>query len=99
MTNITDYLNQITKTINASSHTKHDVIKCIKKTFDVVNNSLVKPTGIKVKSSINTILTLFFPFKELNARPSVFIQSTWLDKVMTSPQLKDYLWTPSISSK
>jgi hypothetical protein len=46
----------------------------------------------KMQSTITTILSIIFPFRELNDRPSVFIQSTWIEKVMTSPQLKDYLW-------
>ena len=47
----------------------------------------------KMKSTINTILSILFPFQELNDRPSVFIQQSWLEKTLTSPQLKDYLWT------
>lgn len=45
-----------------------------------------------MKKTITTILSILFPFREYNDRPSVFVQSTWLEKVMTSPQLKDYLW-------
>ncbi len=47
----------------------------------------------KMKKTINTILSILFPFQELNDRPSVFIQQSWLEKTLTSPQLKDYLWT------
>jgi hypothetical protein len=50
-----------------------------------------------MKKTITTILSILFPFREYNDRPSVFIQSTWLEKVMTSPQVKDYLWTPSVN--
>ncbi len=46
----------------------------------------------KMKKTINTILSILFPFQELNDRPSVFIQQSWLEKTLTSPQLKDYLW-------
>jgi hypothetical protein len=47
-----------------------------------------------MKNVIQSILTILFPFRELNDRPSVFIQYTWLDKVMNNTQVKDYLWTP-----
>jgi hypothetical protein len=56
------------------------------------NQSFIKTATSKMKKTINTILSILFPFRELNDRPSVFIQSTWLEKVMTTPQLKDYLW-------
>ena len=46
-----------------------------------------------MKNTINTILSILFPFRELKDRPSVFIQDTWLDKVMRPTQVKDYLWT------
>ena len=58
-----------------------------------VNQSFLNTATSKMKSTITTILSILFPFREYNDRPSVFIQSTWLEKVMTSPQVKDYLWT------
>jgi hypothetical protein len=45
-----------------------------------------------MKEFINNILTFLFPFQELKDRPSVFLQNSWLDKVMTPTHLKDYLW-------
>jgi ABC-type uncharacterized transport system permease subunit len=47
----------------------------------------------KMKKTINTILSILFPFKELNSKVSVLSEQSWLEKVMTTPQLKDYLWT------
>jgi hypothetical protein len=41
---------------------------------------------------VKEILSFLFPFEELNDRPSVFIQETWLDKAMRPTQIKDYLW-------
>jgi len=61
------------------------------------NLQYIQRTTSKMKSTINTILSFLFPFREYNDRPSVFIQSTWLEKVMTTPQVKDYLWTPSVN--
>jgi hypothetical protein len=46
-----------------------------------------------MKHIITRTLSFLFPFEEYNDRPSVFIQQTWLDKMMTSPQIKDYLWS------
>jgi hypothetical protein len=46
-----------------------------------------------MKQYINTILSFLFPFQELNSKVSVLSEQSWLEKVMTSPQLKDYLWT------
>ena len=57
------------------------------------NQSFINSATSKMKQHINTILSILFPFQELNDRPSVFIQQSWLEKVMTSPQVKDYLWT------
>lgn len=48
-----------------------------------------------MKAIINKILSFVFPFEENNTRPSVFIQETWLEKVMRPTQVKDYLWRPS----
>jgi hypothetical protein len=48
-----------------------------------------------MKNIVLNILTILFPFKELNERPSVFIQDTWLEKIMRPTQVKDYLWRPS----
>jgi hypothetical protein len=48
-----------------------------------------------MKKTINSILSILFPFKEHNCRMSVFIQETWLEKIMRPTQVKDYLWTPS----
>lgn len=45
-----------------------------------------------MKTTINKILSFFFPFEEYTSRTSVFMQQSWLEKVMTSPQVKDYLW-------
>lgn len=47
----------------------------------------------KMKSTINTILSILFPFEEPTSRTSVFIQETWLEKIMQPTQVKDYLWT------
>ena len=58
-----------------------------------LNQSFINTPTSKMKQYITTILSILFPFREYNDRPSVFIQSTWLEKVMTSPQVKDYLWT------
>jgi hypothetical protein len=52
----------------------------------------IKTVTSKMKKTINTILSILFPFQELNDRPSVFVQQSWLEKLLTSPQLKDYLW-------
>ena len=46
----------------------------------------------KMKQHINTILTFLFPFEEPTSRTSVFIQETWLEKIMRPTQMKDYLW-------
>ena len=48
-----------------------------------------------MKKTIQSILSVLFPFREINDRTSVFVQQTWLEKMMNSPQVKDYLWTPS----
>jgi hypothetical protein len=48
-----------------------------------------------MKTVINHILTYLFPHQEPVGRPSVFIQETWLEKIMRPAQVKDYLWTPS----
>lgn len=45
-----------------------------------------------MKTYINKILSILFPFKELNKRNSVFITETWLEKIMKPTQIKDYLW-------
>jgi hypothetical protein len=45
-----------------------------------------------MKNIIITILSIIFPFKENNTRPSVFIQDTWLEKIMKPTQIKDYIW-------
>ena len=47
---------------------------------------------------INEVLTLLFPFQELNDRPSVFVSQTWLEKNMDRLHVKDYLWTPPAKS-
>jgi len=57
------------------------------------NQSFIKTATSKMKKTINTILSILFPFRELNDRPSVFVQQSWLEKLLTSPQIKDYLWT------
>ena len=50
-----------------------------------------------MKKIIDNILSFLFPFQDLNNRPSVFVQQTWLDKIMTSSTIKDYLWSLPIS--
>ena len=47
---------------------------------------------IHIIHTVNEILSFLFPFQELKDRQSVFLQNTWLDKVMTPTHLKDYLW-------
>ena len=59
------------------------------------NQSFTNSATSKMKNTINTILSILFPFKEPIARKSVFIQETWIDNVMRDTQVKDYLWTPS----
>jgi hypothetical protein len=58
-----------------------------------------KVTSKKMKNLIHSVLSILFPFRELNDRPSVFVQQTWLDKAMNPTQVKDYLWTPSYDAK
>jgi hypothetical protein len=41
--------------------------------------------------AIQKILSILFPFKELNGKPSVFIQ----EKNTRPLQVKEYLWHPS----
>lgn len=48
-----------------------------------------------IKTIISRVLTILFPFKELNDRPSVFVQNSWIEKVMMPTQVKDYLWVPT----
>lgn len=43
------------------------------------------------------ILTKLFPFEPFDDRPSVFIQQTWIEKIMNNSQVKDYLWHPTKS--
>ena len=54
------------------------------------------PTSYKMKTHIiNTvkeILSFLFPFEELDDRPSVMIQDSWLSKIMRPTQIQDYLW-------
>lgn len=45
-----------------------------------------------MKNTIINILSILFPFQENNTRVSVFIQETWLEKVMRPTQVKDYTW-------
>jgi hypothetical protein len=45
-----------------------------------------------IKQSIIKLLSILFPFEEYNDRQSVLLQSSWIEKIMTTPQLKDYLW-------
>lgn len=42
--------------------------------------------------TITKILSLLFPFKEPNEKPSVFMQDTWIEKTIRPLQVKDYLW-------
>lgn len=48
-----------------------------------------------MKTVINNILSFVFPFDDKPSRTSVFIQESWIEKVMRPTQVKDYLWTPS----
>jgi len=48
-----------------------------------------------MKTVINQILTFMWPHRDPIGRPSVFIQESWLEKIMRPTQVKDYLWTPS----
>jgi hypothetical protein len=48
-----------------------------------------------MKTAINNILSILFPFQEPCSRQSVFIQETWIEKIMQPTQVKDYLWRPS----
>ena len=48
-----------------------------------------------IKHTVEKILSFLFPFENVNSRPSVFIQDTWLEKIMNPTQVKDYLWVPS----
>ena len=45
-------------------------------------------------NTVKEILNFLFPFEELNDRPSVFIQQTWLEKNLDSLHVKEILWTP-----
>lgn len=47
-----------------------------------------------MKKTINTILSILFPFKELNDRNSVFISQTWLERNTQELFVKDILWCP-----
>ena len=47
---------------------------------------------IHIINTVKQILSFLFPFQELKDRQSVFIQDTWLDKVMSPTQVKDYLY-------
>ena len=49
-----------------------------------------------MKHIITNILSLLFPFQELKDRPSVFLQESWIERVMRPTQLKDYLWSRSL---
>ena len=57
------------------------------------NQSFINSATSKMKQHINTILSILFPFQELNSKVSVLSEQSWLEKIMTSPQVKDYLWT------
>ena len=47
---------------------------------------------IHIINTVKEILSFLFPFRELKDRQSVLLQDTWLDKVMSPTQIKDYLW-------
>lgn len=47
---------------------------------------------LHIINTVKEILNFLFPFEELNDRPSVFIQQTWLEKNLDSLHVKDYLW-------
>ena len=46
----------------------------------------------KIKTVVNNVLSIVFPHKEPLGLPSVFIQETWLEKIMRPTQIQDYLW-------
>jgi hypothetical protein len=48
-----------------------------------------------MKNIITNILSILFPFEEPAGRVSVFMQDTWIERIMKPTQVKDYLWTPS----
>lgn len=45
-----------------------------------------------MKHFINNLLSALFPYKEHTYRTSVFIQDTWLERIMRPTQVKDYMW-------
>ena len=57
------------------------------------NQSFINSATSKMKNTINTILSILVPFEGPTSRTSVFIQETWLEKIMRPTQVKDYLWT------
>jgi hypothetical protein len=59
--------------------------------FRVSNNMTTKT----IKNTIQSILSIMFPFKETPTRNSVFMWQTWLEKNTDSLHVKDYIWTPS----
>ena len=47
---------------------------------------------IHIINTVKEILSFLFPFEELDDRPSVMIQDSWLSKIMRPTQIQDYLW-------
>jgi hypothetical protein len=47
----------------------------------------------QIKQAVEKLLSILFPFEDFNDRPSVFLQESWLSKIMQPTQVKDYLWT------
>lgn len=81
----TNTLEKYTTSLQASLLEVHSVIQ---KSLD----KHVLPRICKIGS---TFLTKMFPFEDFDERPSVFIQQTWIEKVMNKSQVKDYLWHPT----
>jgi len=48
-----------------------------------------------MKTLISKILSLLFPHQEPSSKLSIFLEETWLEKIMKPTQVKDYLWNPS----
>jgi len=46
----------------------------------------------QIKQAVEKLLTILFPFEEIDSRVSVLSEQTWLEKIMRPTQVKDYLW-------
>ena len=62
---------------------------------DIIHQFLKTHILPYIKAAGSNVLAKLFPFEDLNDRPSVFIQQTWIEKVMNKSQVKDYLWHPT----